>query len=270
MTTCTDNYVPQAFRAPGDPAPTPIPCVRDVDEEGRHRGDHQGWEPMPAGSRETRTIVNGAWVTGTEEWGPWHRLWTWSAGGSSGSARKGPGYTCMGCRPDAHRRTHEPEDHGWQTCPSCGVTHDPHGYSRFGLPDDLAGVCFSCALWEDRARTYALDAPLQDTRRGMRGRWSRPVRPHGDTLAGSAPPRLYGWSHGHGGAFGGMHHTVTWDTGETDGPADFLWDSGAIPWWMLDRFPPNATVQRGGVVPRAGYTTGFNGRGTPLVYRGHP
>lgn len=259
MTRCTSTYQPQQYRKPGDPIPAPLRCVRPVLPDGRHRGDHQGWEQKPAGEREVRSIVDGAWVTSTETWGPWSGLWTWSdRAGARGDARL---RECQGCNGHPHTaQTHTREDHAYITCPSCGCWHDPHGHSR-----EWSSRCFTCRLWEDRAEKYARGDAVRDTRRGMAGRWSRPVRPHDDALAGH--PRLYGWSHGHGGAFGGAQFTVTWDDGQTAGPADFLWDSGAIPWWMLDRFPPNATVTRGDQVPRAGHTDPF---GKPLRYTGHP
>lgn len=261
MTTCTAVYHQQRLSLTGPPPP-PIPCFRDVDEQGRHRGDHQGWERMPAGERETRSIVDGAWVTGTEAWDAWDRLWSWSSGGASGSARF---RSCQGC--NGHPRapqTHTPEDHALITCPACGALHDPRGNSRWDIhPDVPADWCFGCALWETRAITYALNTATPDRR--IPGRWSRPVRVHpGGRMD---PGRIYGWSHGHGGAFGGLHVTVTWDDGQTAGPADYLWDGGSIPWWLTDRFPPNATVEVGEKVARAGYTTRT---GQPLTYTGHP
>lgn len=264
MTTCTETYQPSGFSRPLE-RPQPVRCVREVDDQGRHRGRHQGWEPMPAGQRQYDRWEDGKRVTVVEPWEPWQRLWTWDLGGASGSSRKGPDYTCMGCKPGGHLIRHQPEDHVLTECGSCGALHDPVGYYRDDLPRDTDGMCFTCAIWEDRARVYALNEAIPDRRRGMHGRWGRPVRPHDDTLSGE--PRLYGWSHGHGGGFGGMHFTVTWDDGQTAGPADYLWSSGTIPWWLLDRFPPNGVITSAAKVPRPGHTSRL---GQPLKYTGHP
>lgn len=224
MTTCTDTYNTSGWT--GRREVTPVQCVREVDGEGRHRGDHQGWQPMPAGESTLFGEVT--------RWDAWQKLWTWREG-AHGTARGGG--SCLHCNGHPLQpQTHDRSAHALIPCTQCGALHDPLGHhldaAMQQAPD---GSCFSCRIWWSRAEQYAGRLPYDKP--GM-----RPVRPHPDSPSFGGTGRLYTWCPGGHGAFGGTRYTVRWDDGAEAGPDDVLWDGGAIPWWWLDAFPPNSTV----------------------------
>lgn len=182
-----------------------VRCFRAVTEDGRHVGDHQGIERVPAQGYD--------------------RLLTWSEGGSS-SVKYAPGepYTnCMCSNPQA-RVDHRPEDHRWATCAECGIIHDT---TREG-----GSLCAGCGIWLRRAAEYDVIAK----------NGARYIRPHDDPVFGTGT-HLYRWAPGSHDGFGGRRYSVRWDDGQTAGPADSLWSGGRIPWWLLDRFPANGTIE---------------------------
>lgn len=148
--------------------------------------------------------------------GSWIRLWAWSDGGGA------RGFTADGTK------TATP-------CTRCGTPHDRNPAMR-GKDADL-DVCFGCILWDRHAAEYGSATTTQ-------------IRPHGDHGPFDGPPYLYGWASadhrrtasGTGG-FGGRKYIVTFDDGRVYGPDSRLWSSGQIPWWRLDEFPPNGTIE---------------------------
>jgi hypothetical protein len=143
------------------------------------------------------------------------------------------------------------EDVPREPCPLCGVLVPPatDGGIRYpGAPDaysvpeqNLGGACYDCRLWAGRITFHA--AGWQRQTRGLH-RLERSVREHRPD--GTTSDRLAIWVDGYTGAFGDRGCTVTWDDGDTRGPASSLWDAGAIPWWLDDQLPANATVTWGG------------------------
>lgn len=245
MTTCTETYRPSAmWGRPGDS----IPCHREVDATGRHTGKHQAFEHIPPHPGDPDALFRPA----REPRPAWRRLWSWSEGGAQGTSNYDkPGANCSACGPNARRPTHQPTDHGYSECDTCGALHDHY----------RGQTCETCVYWLHRVAAYAGEVPADPRKPGALF-----VRVHPDSPSMS-PTRFYAWSPGHGGAFGGLHVTVKLDDGRTLGPADCLWDNGEIPWWLLDRFPANARVSAGDKVPRAGYT---DASGRPLDYTAHP
>jgi hypothetical protein len=220
-----------------------VTCMREVDENGRHRGQHQGIEHVPY---QVHTLLGQEKVCEAYD-----RLVTWSASGSSSQKYDPdqPNTNCTCGRGTYNRTGHQPEDHRWANCAGCGIIFDSKGEPS----------CFNCGYWQERVDNYGK----------VMAKGQRFVRAHDDDL--SHEPWLYVWSPGHGGAFGGRKFTVTFDDGTVVGPADFLWSNGRIPWWLVDRFPPNARIedQREHEL-RPGHTTGFRGAGQPLRYTAHP
>lgn len=259
MTTCTATYRDTFFRDTD-----PVSCFREVDDTGRHRGDHQAVMHVLATPPDPDFPFLG------EGRPAYDRLVTWDRGGSSSQAYDPdvPNTNCM-CvnavrRGDDHRLRalgHLPGDHRWATCSDCGVITDAT------RPEPAR--CFSCGFWAERVEAYANPDPAPvHNRRGHGKQWSRFVRPHLDApVVDDQDVWLYGWSQGSEGAFGGRQAVVTWDDGVTVGPASSLWSSGRIPWWLLDKFPPNGTIEWRDTIPAAGHTDAF---GRPLTYTGHP
>lgn len=242
MSTCT-----QSTRGPlarkGEP---PVQCVREVDDQGRHVGQHQGFEEVPPISPDsipTWSKPSDLALSG------YTRIVTWDLGGSRSSAYvlDDPANNCS-CKSGKSWVKHQPDDHIWRTCEGCRIIFNSTGVA----------TCHSCGYWEHRVRDFE--------KVGRKG--ERFVRPHGDSMAHE--PWLYVWSPGRGGAFGGAQYRVTFDDGTVVGPADYLWSNGRIPWWLVDQFPPNATVEYVDKIRRPGHTTGSNGSGSPMTYTGHP
>lgn len=234
---CTETYRPSSFASPL------VTCMREMDADGRHRGDHQGYQHHEAGE------LPGLFGGEPTRWDAWDSLWTWSPGGANGTGRGGGG--CMGClhgRWARHQTPHERSAHELVACTQCGVLQDPLGYHLDAqmqqAPD---GSCFSCRLWWVRAEQYAGRLPYD--RKGQRA-----VHPHDAAGSPLGSAGLYTWSPGSHGAFGGRRYVVKWDNdGMTVGPDDVLWYGGMIPWWWLDAFPPNGTVT---AADRVASTTG--------------
>lgn len=196
----------EAYRPYYDRHAEPVPCFREVDENRRHRGKHQGW---------------------TEG-----RLVSWDEAGSQ-TRRGGIDYSA------------------YAPCTSCGTLVPPAedgGIMMPGHPDaygvgmeNVEGVCYSCRIWDQRIKAHAEGWQEERPRHGRRKR-TRTIRFHEGQ--GWSPDRLYMWSEGITGAFGDRAVTVQWDDGDTAGPASSMWDSGAIPWWLVEQLPPNAKLVR--------------------------
>lgn len=236
MVTCFETYRSRVTYSP--PTFNTVTCLRtDLDELGRHRGQHYGWEQMPAGERTAHRPDpdKPGWSKPTTEPYPaWCRLWTWDQGGAHGSSSR------QGENP--------------VTCPECGTLHyveakllPVEATLYTGAPDAYAVAgedpvaCFHCRLWAERIVAHT--AGWQ--RRGPRDpRLNRSIR----LLLTNGKPsgRLNAWADGVTGAFGDRKVTVRWDDGDQRGPASSMWDCGRIPWWLDDQFPTNAVVVGGG------------------------
>lgn len=236
MPTCLATYRPSPYLADS----ATLTCERtDLDDQGRHRGQHHGWEDYPATERPVSIPDpdRPGWTTwGTEPVPAGRRLWTWDRGGAQGNTA----------------RDVEPAP-----CPECGTPFYPSSRvpveaARFaGSPDayavadqDPTTACFACRLWAERAEAYTAGWQTPPRSRGSYAvrRSSRLIRLR--QADGTPSPRLNAWSEGSSGAFGDRQFTVRWDDGDQRGPASSLWDSGEIPWWLDDLFPPNGEVVR--------------------------
>lgn len=251
MTTCTATT--RMTLSPYQPEHPSVACFRDVDADGRHRGEHQGIDHIPANPGDPSAPFPPA----REPRPAFDRLVTWSNGAQSQTYDPAvPNTNCMcvraAARGDQHQLRilrHTPADHRWATCSGCGVIFDAK------RPDPVS--CSTCSYWQERIRLYGSTGPKGE----------RFVRAHDDRLSAGEGAWLYVWSPGHGGAFGGRQFTVTWDDGTSVGPADYLWSNGRIPWWFVDHFPPNGTIVAAGQEIRPGHTSRL---GTPLTYTAHP
>jgi hypothetical protein len=239
MTTCTETIHPPLAKR-GD---APVACMREVDDTGRHKGQHQGIDHFLGLPARPENWWNKDPIPAYD------RLVTWSEGGSTSCKYDPdvPNANCM-CKHRDNHTGHQPEDHRWDTCAGCGIIFDTTGATR----------CHSCRYWQNRVDNYGKVMPKGE----------RFVRPHDDSLARFDGAWLYAWSPGHGGGFGGRKFTVTFDDGTVVGPADFLWSNGRIPWWLVDEFPPNARISDSREHElRPGYTDRF---GKTLPYTAHP
>lgn len=251
--SCTASHRPLRASLTGESA-EPLVCERTE----QHRGQHQAVEHVPAIAPDP----SSEWSWLREGRRAYDALTTWSEGGASSFTLGTPAELAAACTTckrvgaglSAYGDAHDPADHAIIACVHCGARFHNLGHSRRDQhPDTRDGWCFHCAEWISRAIRYA------DPDTGL-------VRPHDHSPALGGTGRLYGWGRATG-AFGGWHVTVTWDDGRTAGPRDSLWDAGAIPVEWLDYFPPNAVVESGETIARAGHT---NRAGRPLTYTGHP
>lgn len=206
--TCAPDRACTATTRPflSRPEQPDVVCFRTVTGDGRHVGDHQGIEHVATSGFD--------------------RLLTWGDdGGASGVtyAPDKPSTNCSCSNPSA-RVNHRPQDHRWATCVGCGVIHD--------TTSEGASLCGGCGIWLRRAAEYALVAT----------NGARYIRPREDPVFGTGT-HLYRWAPGSRDGFGGRRYIVRWDDGQSAGPADALWSGGRIPWWMLDRFPANGTIE---------------------------
>jgi len=256
MTICTATT--RMTISPYDRDSPDITCTREVNTDGRHIGEHQGIHHRP----EVPGDPDSPYPTQQRPIPAYDSLVTWEVGGAQ-SQRYDPevantncvcvGATTRGEDVVVARLGHRPEDHRWATCVDCGIIHDTT------KPADSR--CSSCTFWSTAYHEYHAGPVTTGRHRG-----ARRLRFHDDTLSPGAP-RLYAWSPGSMGAFGGRRFIVHCDDGTTLGPADSLWDNGQIPWWMIDAFPPNARVTPHDQVTRPGHTNRF---GQPLDYTAHP
>lgn len=239
MTTCTETY--RSVVKYGPPSVVNIiHCERtDVDDQGRHKGRHHGWEQMPAGERATRVPDPdrpGRTVAGTEQYDAWRRLWVWDRGGAQGSnARADDPMPCAMCGTLFYPSSRLPTE-------AVLYAGSPDAYSV--ADQDPTMACFHCRLWAERIESYPLGwEPTSPPSRGrMYGSQRRARLTRLRNADGSPSPRLNCWSEGSSGAFGNRIFTVRWDDGDQRGPASSLWDSGEIPWWLDHHFPPNAAL----------------------------
>lgn len=217
-------------------------CLKPVDEQGRHRGDHFGWENMPAIKAGAHTLLGRPMPE--EDIPPWTRLWTWSQGGSAGSSR---------------------HPHAPAYCSVCATPYfdgDCSGHPRSTpcqLDGQTAGRCSHCRIWMRRIEEVNT------------GKW-RYLRPHPGQ--GMSADRAYSFSPKNPGGFGGMRVTITMDAehgGEVIASNQAgLWDAGHIPWEFEEYLPPNCSFVTGLKDHVPGYTTGSGGKGQPLTYTGDP
>jgi hypothetical protein len=232
MPTCTATKR-ETVRYGYPPEFVTIPCERaDLDDQGRHRGQHHGWQDMPAGERSIRVpdpAKPGWTIEGTEKYDAWRRLWTWNEGGAAGTNRRETNPTaCPSCGTLSYPESSVPSE-------AVLYTGSPDAYAVAGQPNPVE--CYHCRLWAERITAFT--AGWQ--RRGPRDhRLTRLIRLRNDD--GTASPRLNSWADGVTGAFGDRKVTVRWDDGDQRGPQSSMWDGGAIPWWLDDQFPTNAVL----------------------------
>jgi hypothetical protein len=199
MATCTEVFKHVTRYAPPVEFEE-VPCFRELDENGRHKGQHQGWTVQ-------------------------HRLATWDTSGSSVSRlhEDWNAYTnCTIC--GLLHAGHGPVGTEFVGSPD-----------SFHPGEPIQGACFHCRLWARRAIRHQQGWVTERVRRS-RPKVSRTVRFHDD----DAQPSLLTWLDGSSGAFGDRKFHVRWDNGDERGPASSLWHSGFLDWWVIDQFPPNA------------------------------
>lgn len=235
MNMCESTH-PTTQYADGQRTIVHVACLAEVDEDGRHRSRHWGWEDMPgipAGSQELlgRPLPE-------HDIPPWTRLWTWSDGGAAGNARHrhAPSY-CTGCNVPFFPGHHVRGADGGDQC-TCA--------------EETAERCWTCGEWAKRVARYA-DGKI--------------LRPHpGGSMDDNS---MYSFSPSNPGGFGGMKVTVVMDDGTVIANNQAgLWSGGTVPWWLRDQMPPNCRITTGGehqLVP--GYT---DRAGRPLEFMGHP
>lgn len=223
MSTCPETYRYTVSYYP--PTHEVIPCFREVDADGRHRGTHQGWVHLPP--RDPDPTSQLAHLRDGYPGGD--VLLEFDRGGSKRDAA------------GADYDTFEP-------CPLCGALTPPVASLseavRFpGSPDaysvpqpNLGGACFTCRLWAERIEAHAAGWQAKPRQPGRRTRTIRIARD------GVPSERLNAWAEGVTGAYGGWEVTVEWLDGDRRGPASSMWDCGAIPWWLDDQFPVNARL----------------------------
>ena len=230
MTACTATYRPS-----GIPPLITLQCIRtDVDETGRHKGQHNAWEEMPAGVR-TVSVPDpdrpGWSMWADEPFSSWRRLWTWDEGGSMGSSnRAGEELTaCRECGTLTYAEHRVPTE-------AIVYTGAPDAYAVAGTPPD--GRCYHCRLWGERIIDYPQG--WITTGRGASRQQSRLIRLR--RADGTPDTHLNSWADGVTGAFGNRKYGVLWDDGDTRGPESSMWSAGRIPWWLDEWFPPNAVL----------------------------
>lgn len=250
MTICTATYVGSYRYSEFMKALPPLPCFKSVDESGRHRGQHQTFEPNPAPSPSPFEFSPFEPDPQIER-PPFIRLVSWNGDGSSSSQVYDPAVSNTNCmcvmaakRGDEYQLRilgHRPEDHRWARCLDCSSIIDTR-------TDEAQ--CFMCGEWAKRVRE------------ARSGEWKY-LRPHDSNT-------LYSFSASNPGGYGGKRFTVTMDDGTVIAKDRAgLWCAGSAPWWVEEEFPPNCTIESGSgsdLVP--GHTTGFGGAGRPLTYTG--
>lgn len=235
MNPCIATYVDSYRYSDFAKAMPPMPCTKTVDEQGRHIGQHQTFlpnAPLPAGND----------IFGAGDAKPASvRLVHWSSTGASLQTYDPnvPNTNCM-CQTN-DRMGHQPEDHRWTTCSTCGNITDTTKTGEVS--------CSSCGIWLRR---------VADVKGGA---W-RYLRTAGDDY-------LYSFSASNPGGFGGRRYTITMLDGTVvcrDKAG--LWSAGRMPWWLEDEFPPNCTIESGSGTDKVpGYT---DRSGNPLAYTGGP
>lgn len=233
MSRCTATYRATLTYSP--PTHAVIQCERTdaLIIDGRHRGQHHGFQAMPGGER--RVSISDPDKPGWSKWGTetypaWTRMWTWDQGGAQGSSAH-PGQVpipCPACGTPRYAEAAVPAE-------AVLYTGAPDAYAVAGDTD--AEVCYHCRLWAERVENYT--AGWQARSRKDR-RLTRLIRTRDEN--GTPSPRLSAWAEGVTGAFGDRRVTVRWDDGDQRGPASSMWDCGAIPWWLDEHFPPNAVL----------------------------
>lgn len=145
MTACEATYRPYTYPGP----PPTIGCLRtDLDDQGRHRGQHHAWENVPAGTRQVRAPdpARPGWSIRVDEPYPaWQRLWTWDAGGAQGTSRRTDGgpTACPECGTPSYPESSVPTE-------AIKYTGAPDAYAVAGDPNPQA--CYHCRLWTTLSR----------------------------------------------------------------------------------------------------------------------
>lgn len=239
MTVCTSTYTDSYARLSGA-EPIALPCFKQVDDQGRHRGDHQTFQVIPFKAGDKTSDFRFM----REDRQAFVRLVSFSEGGSESRSYdpKVPNTNCM-CRNNP-RLGHAPEDHHWTTCSDCGSIID--STKQFGL-----SLCFACSHWKRRVDEVKAGAQY--------------LRPH----EGMSADRIYTFSASNPGGFGGARFTIILDDGTVVANDQAgLWDGGSIPWWVDEDLPPNCTIESGsGKTKVPGHTDRF---GTPLTFTDGP
>jgi hypothetical protein len=226
----------EAIYKPGYGSTAAVPCLRiDVDDQGRHRGQHHGWEDMPAGTRQVSAPDpdRPGWsIWADEPYPPWRRLWTWDAGGAQGSSsRQGAEPTpCPECGTPSYPESSVPTE-------AIHYTGAPDAYAVAGDPNPQA--CYHCRLWASRIAEFTAGWVTPPKARGLPRRRTRLIRLR---RASGPDDRLNSWAEGSSGAYGDRKVTVRWDDGDQRGPASSMWSAGLIPWWLDGAFPTNAVL----------------------------
>src|SRR6478752_5220482 len=162
----------KTFSTDGD-----LQCEREVDADGRHKGQHEAIRHVPA----------------TGDRPAYDRLATWSN--------------------DGGKETAAIDVASLLVCVECGGRYETTGVTNFNPSvaplspgatpssqgEPTPGRCFHCSHWLASAETHA--AGWHTEGRGLQRRRCRTVVLHNDDQ-GWYPNGLYGWSQGVTGAFG--------------------------------------------------------------------
>lgn len=165
---------------------------------------------------------------------------------------------CPGCgTPNvihAYGQTDNPPCATWARCPRCGAANNVEAKYRPGVTVDIRdelGICYICAIREERAREYAAG---KSKRTLIINGYTYAADPANSVPLGNPDPHPRTSMRGMAGR--------RFDIERFDGTPPFscysLWAGGEVDEWSRDRMPDNARFLNGAERAQVGPTTCFN------------